>query len=146
MASGVVNMLVVLWMRAFTTFAGHGVWTGLICAAIWRGKGAGSPRIDRAVVAAFAIAVLLHALWDWSPVVFAIPVAIVGMLLLRYRVQQAVAAEQEAIVALAAPVGAHRRPGGAERLAPCANCGEALVAGNLYCVRCGAAQMVRDIP
>ncbi|MBX5490005.1 MAG: cyclic nucleotide-binding domain-containing protein [Chloroflexi bacterium] len=146
MASGVVNMLVVLWMRAFTTFAGHGVWTGLICAAIWRGKGAGSPRIDRAVVAAFAIAVLLHALWDWSPVVFAIPVAIVGMLLLRYRVQQAVAAEQEAIVALAAPVGAHRRPGGAERLAPRANCGEALVAGNLYCVRCGAAQMVRDIP
>ena len=65
--SAVSSTLGVVWLRLVTSFFGHGVWTGLICAAIWRGKGGGAPRWDWEVVRAFAIAVLLHTLWDWSP-------------------------------------------------------------------------------
>jgi CRP-like cAMP-binding protein/RsiW-degrading membrane proteinase PrsW (M82 family) len=137
---GVDHMLGVVWARGFTTFLGHGVWTGLVCAAIWRGKGAGGPRLDGAVLGAFATAVVLHALWDWSPLVFAIPVGVVGTLLLRYRVQQAVEAEQAAIAAVALPAGAGRAAGQPPRSLLCANCGAAVAVGTLYCARCGAAQ------
>ena len=68
--SAVSSMLGVVWLRLVTSFFGHGVWTGLICAAIWRGKGGGAPRWDWEVVRAFAVAVLLHTLWDWAPEVF----------------------------------------------------------------------------
>jgi CRP-like cAMP-binding protein/RsiW-degrading membrane proteinase PrsW (M82 family) len=140
---GVDHMLGVVWARGFTTFLGHGVWTGLVCAAIWRGKGAGGPRLDGAVLGAFATAVVLHALWDWSPLVFAIPVGVVGTLLLRYRVQQAVEAEQAAIAAVAVPARAGRGDGPPPTPGPCANCGAAVLPGTLYCARCGAAQWQR---
>ena len=89
-------MLVTVWLRAMTTFVGHGVWTGLICAAIWRGKGTGAPRWDWQVLWAYLFSSLLHGLWDWSPAVFMVPVGLVGTLLLRERIQQASAAEQQA--------------------------------------------------
>jgi RsiW-degrading membrane proteinase PrsW (M82 family) len=55
----------VLLVRGLTSPAGHLSWTGLVCAVLWRERlKAGHPTLNRAVVGAFAMAVILHALWD----------------------------------------------------------------------------------
>jgi CRP-like cAMP-binding protein/RsiW-degrading membrane proteinase PrsW (M82 family) len=131
-------MLAVVWLRLVTSFFGHGVWTGLICAAIWRGKGGGGPRWDWEVARAFAVAVLLHTLWDWSPAVFVLPASVIGTLLLRERIQRASEAEQQALAALGL---ARPAVDGAAEPAhwPCRRCGAVGALGILYCARCGAA-------
>jgi protease PrsW len=53
-----------LFVRTVLAPAGHGAWTGLVCAMLWRARtrDSGWP----AVAAAFVTAVILHALWDAS--------------------------------------------------------------------------------
>jgi RsiW-degrading membrane proteinase PrsW (M82 family) len=59
---------------ALATF-GHGVWTAIVCAAIWRERRGAIFRLTPTILAAFAFAVGLHALWDWSPLVTSLSVA-----------------------------------------------------------------------
>lgn len=61
-----------LLVRMALAVFGHGVWTAIVCAAIWRDRGRSVFRLTGGVLAAFAIAVGLHALWDWSPLVQAL--------------------------------------------------------------------------
>jgi RsiW-degrading membrane proteinase PrsW (M82 family) len=66
--TGIHDMNVQLLLRMSLAIFGHGVWTAIVCAAIWRERGQSTFRLTPGVVAAFAVAVGLHALWDWSPV------------------------------------------------------------------------------
>ena len=70
--AGAGSMNHVLLLRMAVAVFGHGVWTAIICAAIWRERGQSTFRLTGGVVTAFAIAVGLHALWDWSPLVHAL--------------------------------------------------------------------------
>jgi hypothetical protein len=45
---------------------GHGVWTAILCAAIWRERGGQGFAVTRGIVIAFCIAVGLHGMWDFS--------------------------------------------------------------------------------
>src|SRR5215212_4790267 len=55
----------VLLGRGLTSPAGHMVWTGLVCAVLWRERlKAGHATVNWRVGGAFATAVILHALWD----------------------------------------------------------------------------------
>lgn len=56
-----------LLVRMALAIFGHGVWTAIVCAVIWRERGQATFRVTPSVIAAFLIAVGLHALWDWSP-------------------------------------------------------------------------------
>src|SRR5262249_1805464 len=141
----VSSMLVTVWLRAMTTFVGHGVWTGLICAAIWRGKGTGAPRWDWQVLGAYLFSSLLHGLWDWSPPGFMVPVGLVGTLLRRGRIQRASEAEQRAGAALALAAPSETALAAEEQAAThCPVCGLERARGSRYCVRCGAALTVRE--
>jgi protease PrsW len=62
-----------LVLRMALAIFGHGVWTGIVCAVIWRERGRGVLRLAGGVLVAFAIAIGLHALWDWAPVVSLLP-------------------------------------------------------------------------
>jgi RsiW-degrading membrane proteinase PrsW (M82 family) len=62
-----------LILRMALAIFGHGVWTGIVCAVIWRERGAATFRLTAGVLIAFGIAVGLHALWDWAPVVYLLP-------------------------------------------------------------------------
>ena len=54
-----------LIVRGLLSPAGHGAWTGLVCAVLWREREKlGRRVIDLPVAAAFAAAVLFHAFWD----------------------------------------------------------------------------------
>jgi RsiW-degrading membrane proteinase PrsW (M82 family) len=53
-----------LFVRTVLSPAGHGAWTGLICAMLWRARERPSPAATASVPLAFATVVLLHALWD----------------------------------------------------------------------------------
>jgi len=54
-----------LLIRGLTSPAGHGAWTGLVCAVAWRERErAGRRVLNASMIAAFCIAVALHALWD----------------------------------------------------------------------------------
>jgi RsiW-degrading membrane proteinase PrsW (M82 family) len=55
----------VLLVRGLLSPAAHAAWTGLVCAVLWRERQkAGRFVVNFPVAGAFALAVLLHALWD----------------------------------------------------------------------------------
>jgi RsiW-degrading membrane proteinase PrsW (M82 family) len=56
-----------LILRMALAVFGHGVWTAIVCAAIWRDRGQSTFRLTSGVILAFSLAVILHALWDWAP-------------------------------------------------------------------------------
>src|SRR5579883_1829864 len=64
---GVHQMNHSLILRMALAIFGHGVWTAIVCAAIWRDRRQSTFRLTFGVVLAFGIAVVLHALWDWTP-------------------------------------------------------------------------------
>jgi RsiW-degrading membrane proteinase PrsW (M82 family) len=81
-----------LFVRTVLAPAGHGAWTGLVCAMLWRARN--RPSTWPAVPAAFVTVVLLHALWDaaqhpWQQAV----IAAVSLSLLLWRL--AVAGQPE---------------------------------------------------
>ena len=54
-----------LLVRALVSPVGHGAWTGLVCAVMWRERQrAGHSVLNLSVASAFLAAVLLHAAWD----------------------------------------------------------------------------------
>jgi protease PrsW len=55
-----------LFVRTVLSPVGHGAWTGIICAMLWRARLRGDAAAWLAVAAAFLTAVTLHALWDGS--------------------------------------------------------------------------------
>jgi RsiW-degrading membrane proteinase PrsW (M82 family) len=63
-AAGVASMTLSLVLRMVLAVFGHGAWTAIVCAAIWRERGPAVLRITWGVVLAFGIAVTLHAMWD----------------------------------------------------------------------------------
>jgi RsiW-degrading membrane proteinase PrsW (M82 family) len=65
--AGLNQMNHALILRMALAVFGHGVWTAIVCAAIWRDRGQSTFRLTSGVVLAFSIAVILHALWDWAP-------------------------------------------------------------------------------
>ncbi|HKV85528.1 MAG TPA: PrsW family glutamic-type intramembrane protease, partial [Ktedonobacterales bacterium] len=67
--AGSSNMNHELLVRMALAVFGHGVWTAIVCAAIWRDRGQSTFRLTAGVMTAFGIAVGLHALWDWSPLI-----------------------------------------------------------------------------
>lgn len=71
--TGFSQMNYQLLLRMALAIFGHGVWTAIVCAAIWRERGQSAFRLTSGVLTALAIAVGLHALWDWSPVVSLLP-------------------------------------------------------------------------
>lgn len=70
-AVGVMNQQ--LLARMALAIFGHGVWTAMVCAAIWRERNGRFLRITPGVIATFGLAVVLHALWDWAPVLRLLP-------------------------------------------------------------------------
>jgi protease PrsW len=51
--------------RGLLSPAGHGAWTGLVCAVLWREREKlGRRTINLTIVGAFTAAVLFHAFWD----------------------------------------------------------------------------------
>ncbi|APV43416.1 Protease prsW family protein [Dehalogenimonas formicexedens] len=61
----VTAMNQVLLVRGLLAPAGHGAWTGIICAVLWRERArAGKVTINAWVIGAFILAVVLHAAWD----------------------------------------------------------------------------------
>ncbi len=87
--AGVHAMTGVLMLRmAFAVF-GHGVWTAIICAALWRERGHVSLRQVSGVALAFAIAVVPHALWDTADIL--VPISgLIGLVVLRFLLAEAV--------------------------------------------------------
>lgn len=65
--AGIHQMNRQLVVRMALAIFGHGVWTGIVCAAIWRERRGSFLRPTGTVIFAFALAVGLHALWDWDP-------------------------------------------------------------------------------
>ena len=54
-----------LLVRGLLSPAGHGAWTGIVCAQLWAERQkAGHININVKVVGAFVLVVLLHATWD----------------------------------------------------------------------------------
>lgn len=62
--AGLLSMTLVLVLRMLLAVFGHGTWTAITCAAIWRDRGASALRITWGVALAFGISVTLHAMWD----------------------------------------------------------------------------------
>lgn len=65
----------VLISRGLLSPLAHGTWTAILVGTIWRERSAtGAFRLNGSVLRAFALVVVLHALWDWTA--SAIPIEI----------------------------------------------------------------------
>jgi protease PrsW len=91
---GIGAMNAVLLMRGLLAIFGHVTWTAIVVAAIWRDRGQRAFRLTGGVLLAFAIAVGLHTLWDGVPIFGVLFDAVVGTLILRFFVLEAVAREE----------------------------------------------------
>lgn len=140
--NSVDEMLAVLFLRSLLAPVGHGAWTALICAAIWRQKGAWAVRQSWQVVATFGAAVFLHSMWDWRPLphvlnlVWVLGIAALGIVLLRAVLRRALREEVSSVSAL--------NPGATGAVGPrlrvlCDACGQLAPSGLRYCPRCGVA-------
>lgn len=133
-------LLSTLWLRAVFSPFGHGTWTAIVGAALWRD---GGRRFDWRTLAALGLAVGLHTLWDWQPVrgfsllMWLVAVGAVGVVALRWVVG---AAQREALRVVVSLNPELAQPGadGREALA-CDACGQVSPPGVRYCPRCGNA-------
>lgn len=82
---GVQAMTDVLNLRMALAVFGHGVWTAIICAAIWRERGTSFFKLTGGVLLAYGISVVLHAAWDADDTtVLKIVIGIIGLTILRF--------------------------------------------------------------
>jgi RsiW-degrading membrane proteinase PrsW (M82 family) len=91
---GIGAMNSVLLLRGLLAVFGHVTWTAIVVAAIWRERGQSTFRLNGSVLLAFAIAVGLHTLWDGLPLFGVLIDAVVGLMILRFFVLEAVAREE----------------------------------------------------
>jgi RsiW-degrading membrane proteinase PrsW (M82 family) len=64
-SNAIGNVETTLIVRGLLSPAGHGAWTGLVCAFLWREReNAGRRIIDLPVAGAWGAAVILHTVWD----------------------------------------------------------------------------------
>lgn len=77
--------------RSLLAPLGHGTWTAIIAAALWREQISGRSVLNANVLIGFVLAVVLHFLWDYLPVVMIaglpllhLVLGVVGLLLLRF--------------------------------------------------------------
>jgi hypothetical protein len=117
-------------------FLGHGPWTAIVCATLFRERGRAASLLTRPVLLAFWLSVSLHTLWDVNPVLFGIPVAVLGILALRHLMQQGLSHQAGALSALTLMSAGDRvEEGGPE--VTCVRCGTVFPGSAIYCVRCG---------
>ena len=64
-------------LRAVLAPLGHGLWTGLLGAALFRAARAGRLRLDRGVIGTYLAVSVLHALWDSSTTIASVVTVIV---------------------------------------------------------------------
>ncbi len=83
-----------LLLRGLLAIFGHVTWTAIVVGAIWRDRGQRSFRLTFGVILAFAIAVLLHGLWDGVPIIGMLVAGLVGLWLIRFFLREAVAREK----------------------------------------------------
>ncbi len=91
---GVNAMVQELNLRMTLALFGHGVWTAIVGATIWRSRDRAEGRM-KDLALAWGIAVLLHALYDTfaaatTSLLPPIIVGVVGLLILRFYIQEAV--------------------------------------------------------
>ncbi|MGD0765319.1 MAG: PrsW family intramembrane metalloprotease [Dehalococcoidia bacterium] len=64
-SGGIGSAEATLIVRGLISPAGHGAWTGLVCAYLWREReNVGRRILDLPLAGAFSAAVILHTLWD----------------------------------------------------------------------------------
>ncbi|HEX6290552.1 MAG TPA: PrsW family intramembrane metalloprotease [Herpetosiphonaceae bacterium] len=115
---GLETMHDVIRLRALLAPLGHGTWTAIIAAALWREHVNGYRPLNTNVLIALACSIVLHLLWDYLPplIVLNLPVlhlmlGAIGILLLRFFLmdakgeQGAAYAERNLAVALRLYVG-----------------------------------------
>jgi RsiW-degrading membrane proteinase PrsW (M82 family) len=80
-------------LRALLAPLGHGTWTAIVAAAMWRDRVEGRSPFTLNTIIAFAVAVLLHAAWDYVPPVplpfidlplMLLVLGLIGLLILRF--------------------------------------------------------------
>jgi len=82
--NGITTMNGALILRMALALFGHGVWTAIICAAIWRYRQQPLTQQIGNIAVAFFTSVILHMLWDGLPVIGWVFDAVVGLSLLRF--------------------------------------------------------------
>jgi len=82
--AGIVTMNGALILRMALALFGHGVWTAIVCAAIWRFRQQPLTQQLGNIAAAFFTSVILHTIWDGVPLLGWVFDAIVGLSLLRF--------------------------------------------------------------
>ena len=79
-----------LFLRGVLAPAGHGAWTGCVCAMLWRARVRRTAEAKAAVLFAFIAAVTFHALWDSATSLWLqLAIGVVSLLLLSWRIRAA---------------------------------------------------------
>ncbi len=91
---GIAAVNQTLLLRGLLAIFGHVTWTAIIVGAVWRDRGQSSFRLTFGVILAFAIAVVLHGIWDGVPFYGMMVAGLAGLWLIRFFLREAVAREK----------------------------------------------------
>jgi len=69
----------VLLTRGLLSPLAHGTWTAIVVGTIWRERMRGGFWLNRRVLGGFVVAVILHALWDFTATAVPIDIVLPGM-------------------------------------------------------------------
>lgn len=92
-AQSIAAMYETIRLRALLAPLGHGTWTAIVAAAMWREQVNHRPPLTLNVLTAYLMAVLLHGLWNYLPPLrlplLGIPlsllvIGVIGLLILRF--------------------------------------------------------------
>lgn len=100
---GIPDFLSTLWLRQALGPFGHGTWTAVIAAVVWRQRFGGVRTASAGIFGAYVLSSVLHAAWDWDPLagigsfVWLLAVGAISIAVLRGRVRESI--RQERLVA-----------------------------------------------
>lgn len=140
-------LLSTLWARTILAPFGHGTWTAIACAGLWRLRThTRSARRWLEFLGGLAISVFLHGAWDWPWIrgTLALPwflfLGAIGLWILRFMVNRATEGELEALLNLNPDIAAATETAVQAR---CSNCDELAPRGARFCPRCGIALRIK---
>jgi CRP-like cAMP-binding protein len=136
--NGISCMVSTVWLRMIGVFLGHGPWTAIICATLWRERSRRAHPLTWPMAGMVGLVVVLHTLWNLNPILLGLPLSIVSMTALRALLREGLQHQAAALRGLSF-LSANEEFVTNSDQSTCPQCATQFPTAAYYCARCGLA-------